>query len=107
MSCYFGFGIFICFLFFYYSNWQINFFTAEAGLFVRNLKYFSNIENICINRQLEELLRTAYFTIEMLLKKAEVIETPNLDLINLINEFDERHYCLRRFLECRSCCVSI
>lgn len=105
---FFGFGIFIfLFLFYYYSIRQINFFSAEAGLFVRNLKYFANIENICINRQLEDLLRTAYFTIEMLLKKAEVIETPEINLINLINEFDERQYCLRRFLECRSCCVSI
>lgn len=86
---------------------QIKFFTAEAGLFVRNLKFFSNIENILINRQLVDLLSDAAVNISALIENANVIETPSgQNLIDLIFGFDEREYCLRRFLQCRSCGVS-
>lgn len=87
---------------------QIKFFTAEAGLFVRNLKFFSKIENILINRQLVDLLSDAAVNINTLVENANVIETPSdqRGVIDLIFGFDDHEYCLRRFLECRSCGVS-
>lgn len=87
---------------------QIKFFTAEASLFVRNLNFFSKIENILINQQVVDLLRDAAITIDALIQNANVIETPTdqRGVIDLIFGFDEHEYCLRRFLECRSCGVS-
>lgn len=86
--------------------WQINFFTTEAALFVRHLKFFSNIENIQINQQIAELLRIALCDIQQLFNKVEIVETPNQSIVDLIFDFDERVYSLRRYLECQSCCVS-
>lgn len=74
---------------------------------MRNLKFFSKIENILINRQLVDLLSDAAVDINALIENAGVIETPSgQNVIDLIFGFDERQYCLRRFLECRSCGVS-
>lgn len=88
-------------------DWQIKFFTAEIGLFVRHLRYFSNIENVRINRQSVDLLREAHAIIGELFENLQVDEMPDQSVVDLIFDFDERQYCLRRFLECRLCCVSI
>lgn len=79
----------------------------EAGLFVRHLRYFSNIENICINEQIVNLLREAALYIGELLENAEHMKMPNQDVVKLIFDFDEHQFSLRRYLECRTCCVSI
>ena len=78
----------------------------EAGLFVRHLRYFSNIESICINQQIVDLLREAALYIGELLENVERKEMSDQDVIKLIFDFDERQFSLRRYLECRTCCVS-
>lgn len=87
---------------------QIKFLTAEAGLFLRNLNFFSKIENRLISQQLVDLLRDIAVNIDTLIENANVIDTPSdqRDVIDLIFGFDEHEYCFRRFLECRSCGVS-
>ncbi|XP_055294776.1 G-rich sequence factor 1-like [Sitodiplosis mosellana] len=85
----------------------IKFFTVEAGLFVRHLRYFSNIESICINQQIVHLLREAAVYIDELLENAEHMEMPEQDVVKLIFDFDERQFSLRRYLECRTCCELI
>lgn len=87
---------------------QIKFFTAEAGLFVRNLQFFSKIENVLISQQLVDLLRDAVGNINTLIENANVIETPTekRGVIDLIFGFDEHEFYFRRYLECRSCGVS-
>lgn len=79
----------------------------EAGLFVRHLRYFSNIESIGINQQIVNLLGEAALYIKELLDNAKCLDMPDQDVVNLIFDFDERQFSLRRYLECRSCCVSI
>lgn len=99
----------IVFLFFFLCVcfcWQINYFTTEAGLFVRHLEAFSKIDNIHINQQIADLLRQAVCHIEELFRKVDIIESPERSIVNLIFHFDEQQYSLRRFLECQSCNVS-
>lgn len=95
------------FFFLFHFDWQIKFFTAEAGLFKRHLKYFKEIENIRINQQIVNLLIDIHGYIKDSLENLERMEMPDQDIVKLIFEFDERQYSLRRHLECHSCCVSI
>ncbi|XP_031625949.1 uncharacterized protein LOC116342460 [Contarinia nasturtii] len=85
----------------------IKFFTVEAGIFVRHLRYFRDIESVRINQQIVDLLREAASNIEELLKNTQKIEMTDQDVVDLIFDFDERQYSLRRYLECRSCCELI
>lgn len=87
--------------------WQIKFFTVEAGIFVRHLRYFRDIESVRINQQIVDLLSEASSYIEALLEHTQKIDMPDQDVVDLIFDFDERQYSLRRFLECRQCNVSI
>lgn len=57
-----------------YSD-EVNLFMAEVGLFLRNLKFFTNTENVHINLQLADLLRDVIVGAEILLKKVRVVDT--------------------------------
>ena len=74
---------------------------------MRNLNFFSKIENKVISRHLVDLLSDATVTIGALVEDANVIDSPSgQNAIDLIFGIDEREYCLKRFLECQSCGVS-
>lgn len=78
----------------------------EAGVFLRNLRAYSNRQSVYINDKTVALLSDIVSYIDELVHKANMFGIQHENNIEFLDDLDERHYELRRNIMCRLCIVS-
>lgn len=79
----------------------------ETGIFLRQLRLFSQQNSIQVNENTAELFMDVVQTIDQIIGSAEMVPAKNSDSIKFLSDLNEQQFDLRQNIMCRLCIVSI
>lgn len=85
---------------------DINQINIEIGVFLRQMRRYSEQKNIQINDKTTELLLDVVDSIDRIIANSNLIPTTDNRNTNFIFDLNEQQFDIRQYIMCRLCIVS-